>query len=415
MRPFKHIHRARLGEILYFYMRRLFGEVLLLGVLCFLCIPGAGFASSLQISWNSNTETDLSGYKVYYGNASGAYTSCINVRNANSVVIEGFFEGRTYYLAVTAYDFSNNESGFSQEVSVYIPDNGQGILNTIFSWAVNLFSGMQGVSSQLPQYNLKNFSTLSQQEIEELLNVVWIGRSSVSPDTDGAALDQSGYMIRDVIAEAGIPLDLSSLYPAGTYFFLPITDGASGVYDDMFSSWEPGAYLFMVSDSSGEFLHILRISVLEYLSTAGDFENGIEFFLEDSDLGITLTLSPQAIWGNIPIAIGIGSSEGNPASALFWNSGGAIEFTIAPYGLVLSEPAEVRMVFNGSSPTVEYYDESERCWVAIHDVREEDGMVVFSTQSLGRFKVYSAVQGDGVGGGDPHESKGGCFISTCSG
>ncbi len=393
-------------------MRRLTGEIFTLGVLYLLCIPGVVLASSLQISWNPNTETDLSGYKIYYGNASGVYTSYINVRNNTSVAIGGFFEGRTYYIAVTAYDYSGNESGYSQEVSVSIPEGRPGILNTIFSWAANLLSGWQGIGSQLSQYNLKDFSTSNQQEIEYLLSMVWVSESSVVPGTDQLVVDQSGYMVRDIIAEVGIPLDLASVYPDGTYFFLPITEAASGVQDNTFFSWEPGAYLFMVADSSGELLHILRVSALENLSVGGEYEGGVEFFIEDPDLGITLALSPNAIWGNVPIGIGMGFSEGNPASALFWNNGGAIEFTIAPYGLILSEPAEVGLVFSGSSPSVEYYDETEKAWVPIQDVREEDGMVIFSTQALGRFKVYSAAQGEGS---YDSQGGGGCFISTCAG
>ncbi len=392
-------------------MRRLFGEILILAVLYLLLVPGVALSTSLQISWNPNTESDLSGYKIYYGNESGAYTSYVNVRNNTSVVVDGFFEGRTYYLAVTAYDYSGNESGYSPEVSVYIPDNGTGILDTLFSWVANLFSGLNETDSQFSQYSLKDFSEIAPEEIEYLLNVVWIGQSYANPDAEQLALDPSGYMVRDVIAEMGIPLDFATVYPDGTYFFLPITDGASGVQDNTFFSWEPGAYLFMVSDGAGDFLHILRVSVVENLICAGEYESGVEFFIEDPDLGITLALSPDAIWGNVPIGIGMGFSEGNPASALFWDNGGGIEFTIAPYGLILDSPAEVRLAFWGSSPTVEYYDENEKAWLPIQDVREEDGMVVFSTQSLGRFKVYSAVSGAGQGGGS-HRSQGGCFIST---
>jgi len=61
--------------------------------------------------------TDLAGYKVYVGTASGAYGTSIKVGNVATYILSGLTSGQTYYIAVTTYDYDNNESDYSNEVS----------------------------------------------------------------------------------------------------------------------------------------------------------------------------------------------------------------------------------------------------------------------------------------------------------
>ncbi len=82
------------------------------------CMPVLGSAASILVSWNANTEDDLAGYKVYYGTASRSYGSGLDVGNVTSYRFDNVPLGRTYYIAVTAYDTSNNESGYSEEASI---------------------------------------------------------------------------------------------------------------------------------------------------------------------------------------------------------------------------------------------------------------------------------------------------------
>lgn len=76
-------------------------------------------ANTAIVSWNANSEADLAGYKVYYGDRIGIYSGFVNVPAPfTEVTLQSQFthDGR-WYFAVTAYDTSNNESGFSVEVS----------------------------------------------------------------------------------------------------------------------------------------------------------------------------------------------------------------------------------------------------------------------------------------------------------
>jgi len=83
--------------------------------------PATGIASSLQVAWSANTDTDLAGYKVYYGTQSGTYGNPVDVGNATSYQISNVVAGSTYFVAVTAYDASSNESDKSTEQSISVP------------------------------------------------------------------------------------------------------------------------------------------------------------------------------------------------------------------------------------------------------------------------------------------------------
>jgi hypothetical protein len=79
------------------------------------------YAYGVSINWNRNSESDIAGYKVYYGTATHNYQNMLDVGPFTTAVIDGLNGGVTYYFAVTAYDTSGNESVNSQEVQAIIP------------------------------------------------------------------------------------------------------------------------------------------------------------------------------------------------------------------------------------------------------------------------------------------------------
>ncbi len=87
-----------------------------ISALLLITTAAVAFGGAADLSWNANTEPDLSGYKVYYGASSGNYGTPISVGNTTSHSLTNLSDG-TYFFAVTAIDTSGNESGFSNEVS----------------------------------------------------------------------------------------------------------------------------------------------------------------------------------------------------------------------------------------------------------------------------------------------------------
>ena len=78
--------------------------------------PPSGGGSAI-VSWNANTESDLSGYRVFYGTSSQDYPNSISLGKVTSATINGLTVGTTYYFALRAVDTSGNLSGYSAEVT----------------------------------------------------------------------------------------------------------------------------------------------------------------------------------------------------------------------------------------------------------------------------------------------------------
>ncbi|MGH7258108.1 MAG: fibronectin type III domain-containing protein, partial [Nitrospiraceae bacterium] len=79
--------------------------------------PPNSSPTTATLTWSLNTDTDLAGYKVYVGTASGVYGAPIDVGKVTSYVVSNLQLGNTYYFTVTAYDVSSNESLHSGEVT----------------------------------------------------------------------------------------------------------------------------------------------------------------------------------------------------------------------------------------------------------------------------------------------------------
>ena len=94
-------------------------------------VPAAATVSAgngITLSWDAPTDntdgsflSNLSGYKIYYGGASGDYSSTIKVANPGltTYVVERLSPGK-YYFAVTAYNSLGEESDFSPEMSTMV-------------------------------------------------------------------------------------------------------------------------------------------------------------------------------------------------------------------------------------------------------------------------------------------------------
>jgi hypothetical protein len=104
----------------------------------FLIFQTSSYATDVTLQWDSNTESDLAGYKIYYNIYSGEpydgedadqgpspITVDINeLDNSNNpeFTLTGLDEAETYFFAITAYDYEELESDLSNEVSFKGPN-----------------------------------------------------------------------------------------------------------------------------------------------------------------------------------------------------------------------------------------------------------------------------------------------------
>ena len=65
--------------------------------------------------------TDLAGYVIYWGTSSRDYIGSHTINSPDVTEWEATMAPGTYYFAMTAFDASNNESGYSNEVLKIIP------------------------------------------------------------------------------------------------------------------------------------------------------------------------------------------------------------------------------------------------------------------------------------------------------
>ena len=91
-----------------------------------LSIANVSLAKDVTLTWDASPslETDVAGYKVYYGTSPGIYTgseaaegpSPVDSGNTTSKTFVGLDNTKSHYFTVTAYNFDGDESAYSNEV-----------------------------------------------------------------------------------------------------------------------------------------------------------------------------------------------------------------------------------------------------------------------------------------------------------
>jgi hypothetical protein len=76
-------------------------------------------SSGVTLAWDP--ATDVAGYRLYCGTASGVYTQTLEVGNTTQTLVSNLVDGQTYFFAVTAYNSGGLESSPSNEVSYQLP------------------------------------------------------------------------------------------------------------------------------------------------------------------------------------------------------------------------------------------------------------------------------------------------------
>jgi len=95
-------------------------QLILIFLLSFFALLPISYGATLI--WDRNNEGDLAGYNIYCGTATRNYESIIDVGNVTEYKLRDLNEGVTYYIALTAYDITGNESEFSAEIEYFVDD-----------------------------------------------------------------------------------------------------------------------------------------------------------------------------------------------------------------------------------------------------------------------------------------------------
>ncbi len=87
----------------------------------------------IELHWTQNTERDLDGYNIYFSYSYNGRYELIGTTRNNYFVDYEARNGKTYYYAVTAFDFNGNESDLSSEV-IYDTPRPEGYNQVIYDF-----------------------------------------------------------------------------------------------------------------------------------------------------------------------------------------------------------------------------------------------------------------------------------------
>ncbi len=99
---------------------RLLSRHALLGMLALVAALGivsAANAGQVSVAWDA--VSGATGYKLYYGTASGSYSSNVDAKTATSYTVANLTDGTRYYFAAQAYN-STTTSGYSGEINTVV-------------------------------------------------------------------------------------------------------------------------------------------------------------------------------------------------------------------------------------------------------------------------------------------------------
>jgi len=78
-------------------------------------------ASSIELTWDRDTEPDLAGYRIYRAASGGEFEKIGETAEAPSYSDKQVESGKQYRYAVSAFDKAGNESKRSVEIDVTAP------------------------------------------------------------------------------------------------------------------------------------------------------------------------------------------------------------------------------------------------------------------------------------------------------
>lgn len=117
------------------------GIVILLAIIFWqLFLRDMSLMGKATLTWNAAAETDVTGYKIYYGTekrkgdcpSDGGYAKKVDAGKKTSYQISNLNDNATYYFSVTSYNAGGKESCFSEEMH-------KAVKLTIFDKLKNIF------------------------------------------------------------------------------------------------------------------------------------------------------------------------------------------------------------------------------------------------------------------------------------
>jgi hypothetical protein len=119
-----------------------FGFVTFQIFLCAALRGATGPTQTAMLGWNASADPSTAGYYIYYGTASGQYTTKLDAGTNCAATVTNLPGGTTYYFAATAYNSADVESPVSNEATFLATTNQQPVLNSVNVLFINVLSNL---------------------------------------------------------------------------------------------------------------------------------------------------------------------------------------------------------------------------------------------------------------------------------
>jgi hypothetical protein len=103
------------------FVLRSFWILVLAGPCANLSYGAVQTGSTVTLAWDPSSDTNVAGYKIYYGTTARSYTNTVTVGLTTNATVGGLVRGTKYYFTATAFNDAGLESDFSNEASYVVP------------------------------------------------------------------------------------------------------------------------------------------------------------------------------------------------------------------------------------------------------------------------------------------------------
>jgi len=135
-----------------------------------------------------------------------------------------------------------------------------------------------------------------------------------------------------------------------------------------------------------DILNDQRLTIQDVFYNFSNYEPSTSMILDHPIVGIHVEVPSGAASNSFFMGIGSGGLK-TPTTTQSELMTDNIDFELVPTSLSLLKPALITVPFKGKTASIEQYNELTKSWVKVSDMNTNNGILSFSTQTFGHYKI----------------------------